>query len=103
MPGIPHVLHPASRAASRPATSPPSTGPAALTGPAPEDLRSSSAANVQGDAALLAAARRKPGRPPGDGPAGDPVAGYDAAAGHAGGSTFCADETFAVPRTGAPR
>jgi N-acetyl-anhydromuramyl-L-alanine amidase AmpD len=75
---------------------------AELTGLGPEDLRSSNAANVQGGAALLAAAQRDLGLELSE----DPADWYGAVAAYAGSSSqeaaeFFADEVYAVINEGA--
>ncbi|MDB1086062.1 N-acetylmuramoyl-L-alanine amidase [Streptomyces sp. ACA25] len=64
---------------------------AELTGLGPEELRTSNAANVQGGAALLAAAQRELEQPLSE----DPADWYGAVAAYAGSATQDAAETFA--------
>ncbi|MFR9724430.1 N-acetylmuramoyl-L-alanine amidase [Streptomyces sp. MS19] len=64
---------------------------AELTGLAPAELRTSAAANVEGGAALLAAAQRDLGAPASD----DPADWYGAVAAYAGADTQDAAEVFA--------
>ncbi|WP_223290895.1 N-acetylmuramoyl-L-alanine amidase [Streptomyces avicenniae] len=64
---------------------------AELTGLSPDELRTSAAANIEGGAALLAAAQRDLGAAPGD----DPAAWYGAVAAYAGADTQDAAEVFA--------
>ncbi|MEU9701715.1 N-acetylmuramoyl-L-alanine amidase [Streptomyces sp. NPDC047981] len=77
---------------------------AALTGIPAEQLRTGTAANIEGGAALLAAAQRASGRPPG----GDPADWFGAVARYSGAddtatATAYANDVFDVIRTGESR
>ncbi|MFI7273794.1 N-acetylmuramoyl-L-alanine amidase [Streptomyces sp. NPDC049879] len=86
-------LAPAADAHATTATATPGTlaRAAELTGLAPDELRTSAAANVEGGAALLAAAQRDLGAPASD----DPADWYGAVAAYAGADTQDAAEVFA--------
>ncbi|MFG2332477.1 N-acetylmuramoyl-L-alanine amidase [Streptomyces sp. NPDC048604] len=77
---------------------------AALTGRSAEELRTGAAANIEGGAALLAAAQRESGRPA----SGDPADWYGAVARFSGAddtatATAYANDVFNVIRTGERR
>ncbi|WP_418955384.1 N-acetylmuramoyl-L-alanine amidase [Streptomyces tritici] len=77
---------------------------AALSGLSPDELRTSAAANIQGGAALLAAAQRESGRPP----SADPADWFGAVARFSGAddtatATTYANDVFDVLRTGERR